>query len=122
MGFIRSSYDCPECSEAAFIVMQYPRTLECLCCGCQWQLVRPAVEDLDGDRRASHLQRLGRKIAAGRSRMNIVRSLASGLSKDHPAEARAAEGLLDLLANSVRILESVQRLQAQKPTDGEVVH
>jgi len=100
---------CPECNRVAFFVVQYPRTVECLCCGCQWQLVRPPPEDLRGEEHESCLELINKKIAAGRSRMDFVRNLARSLGKDHPEEARAAEQLADLLADSVRMLESMQR-------------
>jgi hypothetical protein len=39
---MRRSFDCPECDEVGFVVVQRPDIVRCLYCGCEWQLVLPA--------------------------------------------------------------------------------
>ena len=116
--------NCPECNQVAFFVVQYPRMVECLCCGREWQLVRAPPEDLGGEDCESRLMLINKKIAAGRSRVDFVRNLAHSLT--NPATAHAAEDLADLLVDSVRILESIERttvwLQASKHAEVEPAH
>lgn len=38
------SYDCPECKEAAFVVVRHPNILRCLHCGCRWEFALPTPE------------------------------------------------------------------------------
>jgi hypothetical protein len=47
---MQRSYDCPECDQAAFIVVKRPDILRCLYCGCEWQFTLPtevALDDLE---------------------------------------------------------------------------
>jgi len=119
------AHNCPECTQVALFAVQYPQ-VECLCCGCRWQLVRPPPEDLSGEQHGSRLKLLDERVAAGRRRVGSMRNLARSLNKDHPAEARTAEQLADLLAVTVRLLGSVQRtvmrLQAKAPSEDEPTH
>jgi hypothetical protein len=41
---MQASYDCPECNQAAFIVIVHPDILRCLHCGCEWRFVLPPPE------------------------------------------------------------------------------
>jgi hypothetical protein len=38
---MQRSYDCPECGQAAFIVVRRPDILRCLYCQCQWESAPP---------------------------------------------------------------------------------
>ena len=35
---MQPSYDCPECDAAAFFVVKLPNIVQCLHCGCRWEL------------------------------------------------------------------------------------
>src|SRR5262245_25020609 len=39
--YMERSYDCPQCDEVAFVVVQPPDIVRCLSCGCEWQFAPP---------------------------------------------------------------------------------
>jgi len=47
---MQCSYDCPECDQVAFAVVERPDILQCLYCGCEWRFVLPPPEAGDDAR------------------------------------------------------------------------